>query len=247
MKLKGKVAIVTGGSRGIGAAIVLKLASEGADVVIVYRGNEKAAALTEQEAQKFGVKTLIYQADVSQANEVEAMVEKTISFFGKIDILVNNAGITDDNLVMRMKEASWNNVIQTNLTSVFLLTKAVNRQLFKQRSGRIINITSVVGLMGNMGQANYAAAKAGLIGLTKSCAREFASRNITVNAVAPGFIHTDMTDGLSEDIKTVAVQAIPLKTFGQPQDIANCVAFLASDEAKYITGEVIRVDGGMAM
>lgn len=245
--MNGQVAIVTGASRGIGRAIALQLAAEGANVVVNYAGNEAKALEVVAEIQALGREAFAVQANIGSGEEVEAMVKQTVETFGRVDILVNNAGITRDNLLMRMKEEEWDAVINTNLKGVFLCTKAVTRQMMKQRYGRIINVASIVGVMGNAGQANYVAAKAGVIGLTKTTARELASRNITVNAVAPGFITTDMTDKLPEDVKQAMLGAIPLADFGRPEDIANTVAFLASPKTRYITGQTIHVDGGMVM
>ncbi len=247
MKLEGLCALVTGASRGIGREIALELARQGANVAVNYAGNEAKARETVEEIEKMGRKAFAVKADVSSADEVSEMVKKTIAEFGRLDILVNNAGITKDNLLMRMKEEEWDAVIDTNLKGVFLCTKAVTRQMMKQRKGRIINIASIVGVSGNAGQANYVAAKAGVIGLTKTTARELASRGITVNAVAPGFISTDMTDQLSEEIKAGMLKQIPLGRFGEPGDVAKMVAFLASDDADYITGQTIHIDGGMVM
>lgn len=246
-KLQGKTAVVTGASRGIGRAIALQLAAEGANVVVNYSGSEQKAAEVVEEIQKLGVAAIAVQANVSDADSVQQLMAASLEQFGSIDILVNNAGITRDNLLMRMKEDEWDDVMNTNLKGVFLCTKAVARQMMKQRAGRIINISSIVGVMGNAGQANYVAAKAGVIGLTKTSARELASRNILVNAVAPGFITTEMTDALPEDIKNSMLAQIPLAKLGQPEDIAKTVAFLASDDANYITGQTIHIDGGMYM
>lgn len=245
--LQGKAALVTGASRGIGRAIALALAEAGADVAVNYAGSEQAAAEVAHAIEALGRQSLKIQADVGSAAQADEMVKAVLERFGKIDILVNNAGITRDNLLMRMKEEEFDQVIQTNLKGVFNCLKAVTRPMMKQRSGRIINIASVVGSLGNPGQANYVAAKAGVIGLTKSAARELASREITVNAVAPGFITTDMTDQLTEEQKAAIVQQIPLATLGRPEQIASAVKFLASDEASYITGQTIHVDGGMYM
>lgn len=247
MKLEGKVAIVTGASRGIGRAVALALAEAGADVVVNYAGSADKANEVVEKIRSLGRQAIAYQCNVADSDSVQGMVNDTISQFGKVDILVNNAGITRDNLLMRMKENEWDDVINTNLKGVFLCTKAVTRQMMKQRSGRIINMASIVGVIGNPGQANYVAAKAGVIGLTKSTARELASRGITVNAIAPGFITTDMTDQLTEEQKEAMLKQIPLAKFGSADDIANAVLFLASDEANYITGQVLNVDGGMAM
>ncbi|CEH32031.1 3-oxoacyl-ACP reductase [Aneurinibacillus migulanus] len=245
--LEGKVALVTGASRGIGRAIALELARQGADVAINYAGNEAAARDVADEIAKLGRRALVVKANVADADEVETMVKQTIDEMGKLDILVNNAGITRDNLLMRMKEAEFDEVIAINLKGVFNCTKAVTRPMMKARGGRIINISSVVGVMGNAGQANYVAAKAGVIGMTKSVARELASRGITVNAVAPGFIETDMTSVLGEDTRESLLGQIPLARLGKPEDIANMVAFVASEKAGYITGQVFHIDGGMYM
>ncbi len=245
--LKGKVALVTGASRGIGRAIALALAEAGAIVAINYSGNEAKAQEVVAEIEQLGSKSMAIRANVAVGEQVEQMVTQVLDTFGKLDILVNNAGITRDNLIMRMKEEDWDQVINTNLKGVFHCIKAVTRPMMKQRSGRIINISSVVGVMGNAGQANYVAAKAGVIGLTKSTARELASRGITVNAIAPGFIETDMTDVLGESVRAELMKAIPLARLGKPTDVARTVRFLASDDAAYITGQVIHVDGGMVM
>jgi 3-oxoacyl-[acyl-carrier protein] reductase len=245
--LTGKIALVTGASRGIGRSIALALAEAGADVAINYSGSEAAAAETAQAVEAFGRRSLVLKANVGKTDEFEAMVKQVIETFGVIDILVNNAGITRDNLIMRMKEEEFDQVIETNLNGVFNGIKAVTRPMLKQRSGRIINISSVVGVLGNPGQANYVAAKAGVIGLTKASARELASRGITVNCVAPGFIQTEMTDKLPEEVKTKLAGDIPLARLGDPQDIAAAVRFLASGAASYMTGQTIHVDGGMYM
>ncbi|AMA72633.1 MULTISPECIES: 3-oxoacyl-ACP reductase FabG [Aneurinibacillus] len=245
--LKGKVALVTGASRGIGRAIALELARQGADVAVNYAGNEAAAREVADEIVKLGRRAIVVKANVANAGEVDAMVKRTLDELGKLDILVNNAGITRDNLLMRMKEEEFDEVIATNLKGVFNCMKAVTRPMMKARTGRIINISSVVGVMGNAGQANYVAAKAGVIGMTKSAARELASRNITVNAVAPGFIDTDMTVVLGDEAKQALLHQIPLSRPGKPEDIAHIVAFIASDKADYITGQVFHVDGGMYM
>lgn len=247
MKLEGKTAVVTGASRGIGRSIALQLAKEGANVVVNYSGNEQKANEVVAEVEQFGRKSIAIQANVSNSEQVDAMIKQTIETFGQIDILVNNAGITRDMLLMRMKEEDFDAVIETNLKGVFLCTKAVTRPMLKKRSGRIVNIASVVGLMGNPGQANYVAAKAGVIGLTKTTAKELASRGITVNAVAPGFIATDMTDTLKEEYKDELLKQIPLARLGEPEDIAKMVAFLCSEDASYVTGQTINVDGGMVM
>ncbi|MBP3038309.1 3-oxoacyl-[acyl-carrier-protein] reductase [Bacillaceae bacterium Marseille-Q3522] len=247
MKLNDKIALVTGASRGIGREIALELARQGADVAVNYAGSEEKANEVVKEIQGIGRKAIAVRCDVSSSESVAVMVKETVSQFGKIDILVNNAGITRDNLLMRMKEADWDAVINTNLKGVFLCTKAVTRQMMKQRSGRIINISSIVGVSGNAGQANYVAAKAGVIGLTKTTAKELAARNITVNAIAPGFISTEMTDQLTDELQKTMLTQIPLGRFGNPSDVANAVVFLAGDESSYITGQTIHVDGGMVM
>ncbi|PMC38405.1 beta-ketoacyl-ACP reductase [Bacillus sp. UMB0899] len=245
--LNNKVALVTGASRGIGKAIALDLAKNGASVAVNYAGNEAKANEVVDEIKASGGQAIAIKADVSNSEDVQQMIKEVIKEFGQLDILVNNAGITRDNLLMRMKDTEWDEVIDTNLKGVFLCTKAVTRQMMKQRNGRIINITSVVGVSGNPGQANYVAAKAGVIGLTKTTAKELASRNITVNAVAPGFITTDMTDELNDEIKADLLKQIPLATLGEPSDIANAVTFLASEKSKYITGQTLHINGGMVM
>lgn len=245
--LTGKVALVTGASRGIGRAIALCLAEAGTDVAVNYAGNEQAAAEVVQQIEAMGRKAAMMRADVSKAQEADQLVKDTLEQLGKMDILVNNAGITRDNLIMRMKEEEFDTVIATNLKGVFNCVKAATRPMMKQRSGRIINISSVVGVLGNPGQANYVAAKAGVIGLTKAAARELASRGITVNAVAPGFIETDMTDQLPEDVKAKMLEDIPLAKLGQPEDVAKTVLFLASADSSYMTGQTLHVDGGMYM
>ncbi|MCM3632074.1 MULTISPECIES: 3-oxoacyl-[acyl-carrier-protein] reductase [Paenibacillus] len=245
--LEGKKALVTGASRGIGRAIAIALAEAGADVAINYSGSEQAAAETAEAVRELGRKAIIIKANVGLAAEFEDMVKQVVEQLGAIDILVNNAGITRDNLIMRMKEEEFDQVIETNLKGVFNGIKAVTRPMMKQRSGKIINISSVVGVLGNPGQANYVAAKAGVIGLTKASARELAARNITVNCVAPGFIQTDMTDKLPDDMKQSLAGQIPLAKLGEAADIANAVRFLASDAASYMTGQTIHVDGGMYM
>ncbi|HLR60753.1 MAG TPA: 3-oxoacyl-[acyl-carrier-protein] reductase [Pseudogracilibacillus sp.] len=245
--LKGKNAIVTGASRGIGRAIALELANQGANVVVNYAGNEKSAKKVVEELKQAGVKSFAIKANVADEKDVKMMMKETLKEFGTIDILVNNAGITRDNLLMRMKEADFDDVVDTNLKGTFLCIKAVSRSMMKQRSGRIINVASIVGVSGNPGQANYVAAKAGVIGLTKSVAQELASRNILVNAVAPGFIETDMTDELNEEQKATILKGIPLEKLGSPTDVARVVRFLASEDAAYLTGQTIHVDGGMVM
>lgn len=247
MMLEGKVALVTGGSRGIGRAIALKFAAEGADVAILYAGNTTAAGETALEIEKLGRRALVLQCDVADAAAVDAAVKETIGALGGIDILVNNAGIVRDKLVLSMKREDFDAVVDTNLGGCFNTVKACYSHFMKKRAGRIINISSVVGLMGNAGQANYAAAKAGLIGLTKSVAKELAARGVTCNAIAPGFIETEMTDELSEKAREAMLGLIPAKRAGSAEEVANAALFLASDLAAYITGEVLRVDGGMCM
>ena len=242
-----KTALVTGASRGIGRAVAVALAQAGYDVAINYSSNVSAAEEVAQAVKACGQKVILVQGDVSRKEEAERIVAETQKEFSHIDVLVNNAGITRDTLVRRMKEADWDAVLNTNLKGVFLMTQTVIGDMFKQRRGVIINMSSVVGVTGNIGQANYAAAKAGVIGLTKANAKEFAARGIRVNAIAPGFIHTDMTSGLPDKIKESLIKQIPLGAMGDPEDIAAAVRFLASDEAKYITGQVLQVNGGMAM
>lgn len=247
MNVNGKVALVTGASRGIGREIALELAREGANVVVNYSGSEAKANEVVDEIKSMGREALAIQCNVADSDSVQSMVKETISHFGALDILVNNAGITKDNLLMRMKENEWDDVININLKGVFLCTKAVTRQMMKQRSGRIINISSIVGVSGNPGQANYVAAKSGVIGLTKTAARELAPRGITVNAIAPGFISTDMTDQLPEDVRNEMLKQIPLNRFGDPKDIAKVVSFMASESSSYMTGQTLHIDGGMVM
>ena len=247
MSLAGKAVLVTGASRGIGREIALELARQGANVAVNFAGSEAKANEVVDEIKALGRDAFTVKCDVSNSEEVASMVKDTVDRFGRLDILVNNAGITKDNLLMRMKEEEWDDVISINLKGVFLCTKAVTRQMMKQRYGRIINIASIVGVSGNPGQANYVAAKAGVIGLTKTTAKELAARNITVNAIAPGFITTDMTDKLTEDIKTEMLKQIPLARFGEPKDIAKVTAFLASDDSSYMTGQTLHIDGGMVM
>jgi 3-oxoacyl-[acyl-carrier protein] reductase len=245
--LSGRTAVVTGGSRGIGRAIVLRLATQGADVAFSYRGNAAAAEATAEEVRALGRTALPVNADVSQPASAESLVTEALQGLGKVDILVNNAGITRDDLIMRMGIDAWRDVLETNLSGAFYTLKAVTRPMLKARSGRIVNITSVSGQAGQMGQANYSSAKAGLIGLTKAAARELASRGITVNAVAPGFVLTELTQDLPEALQAQITERTPLSRFGTPQEIADAVAFLASDEAGYITGQVLAVDGGLVM
>ena len=247
MLLDGKTALVTGASRGIGRAIALCLAAEGARVAINYAGNVKAAEEVKAAIEAAGGTAILCQADIADSSAVEAMVANVVKEFGTIDILVNNAGITRDALLMRMKDEDFAKVLDTNLKGVFYCTKAVSKLMMKKRSGRIVNMASVVGLVGNAGQTNYAAAKAGVIGFSKSAAKELASRGITVNVVAPGFIGTDMTAGLPESVKEKMLTDIPLGRMGEAEDVANAVLFLASDQASYITGQVVNVDGGMVM
>jgi len=243
--LENKVAVVTGGSRGIGKAIALKLASQGANVVVNYTSNSAAADEVVKEIEALGAKGIAVKANVSVASDIENLIKETESQLGKIDILVNNAGITRDGLLIRMKEEDFDQVIDVNLKGVFLVTKLIGKKMLKQRAGAIVNITSVVGLMGNAGQANYAASKAGVIGFTKSVAREFAARGIRVNAVAPGFIESDMTAKLDEKVVENYMTAIPLSKLGKAEDVANTVSFLVSDQSAYITGQTLQVDGGM--
>jgi len=245
--LSGKSALVTGGSRGIGKAIGLRLATQGADVAFSFKGNEVAARETAREIQAMGRRAIAIQGDVAQVESADAVVKTALDAFGKLDILVNNAGITRDDLIMRMSPEAWREVLETNLFGAFWMTKAVTRPMLKARGGRIINITSVSGQAGQTGQANYSAAKAGLIGLTKATARELASRGITVNAVAPGFVLTELTQDLPDELKQEITSRTPLGRFGTTEEIANAVAFLASDEAGYITGQVLAVDGGLVM
>ena len=245
--LEGKVAVVTGASRGIGRAIALKLASLGAAVVVNYNGSREKAEKVKQEIEDNGGNASIYQCNVSDYEACQNMIQSIIEEYGRIDILINNAGITRDGLLMKMSEADFDQVIDTNLKGAFNTTRFVTRQMLRQKSGRIINMASVVGVTGNAGQVTYAASKAGIIGLTKATAREVASRGITVNAIAPGFIETDMTDVLPDKVKEASVSQIPLGKFGKPEQIAAAVAFLASDDAGYITGQVLNVDGGMVM
>ena len=247
MLLDGKTALVTGASRGIGRAIAIRLASEGGAVASNYVGNVKAAEEVKAVIEAAGGRAMLVQADVADSTAVDAMIKAVIEAFGQIDILVNNAGITRDGLLMRMKEEDWDAVINTNLKGIFHCTKAVSKLMMKKRYGRIVNMASVVGLIGNAGQSNYAAAKAGVIGFSKSMARELASRGITVNMVAPGFIDTDMTAVLPDKVREAMVADIPLGKIGTPENVADAVVFLVSDQASYITGQTINVDGGMVM
>ncbi|TGB04840.1 3-oxoacyl-[acyl-carrier-protein] reductase [Halobacillus salinus] len=245
--LNEQVALVTGASRGIGRAIALELASKGAKVAVNYAGSEDKAEAVVQEILEQGGQAMKIQANVSSEEDVKRMVKSVVDEFGRLDILVNNAGITKDNLLMRMKEEEFDSVIDTNLKGVFLCTKGVTRQMMKQKYGRIINVASIVGVSGNPGQANYVAAKAGVIGMTKSNAKELASRNIQVNAVAPGYIATDMTDALTDEQREQMLSLIPLSRLGEGKDVANVVRFLASEDAAYMTGQTLHVDGGMVM
>jgi len=247
MLLDGKAAIVTGASRGIGRAVALALADAGADVLVNYTGNLRAAEEVAQKIGEAGRRAYICRADVAQAEEAAGLVDAALKHFGRVDILVNNAGITRDNLIMRLKDEDWERVLAVNLKGAFNCMRAVARPMLKARRGRIINISSVVGITGNAGQANYAASKAGLIGLTRSVARELGSRNITVNTVAPGFIETDMTAALPEEAREKMLARVALGRFGKPAEVAAAVVFLASDAAGYITGQTLVVDGGMVM
>ena len=245
--MKGKTVIITGGARGIGKAAALKLASLGANLVINYLGNDKAASETEEACKQLGAEILLIKGDVASAEQCEKIAAAALERFGRIDVLINNAGITRDGLLMRMEEKDFDSVINTNLKGTFLMTKAVSRQMLKQRYGRIINMARVVGITGNQGQANYSASKAGVIGLTKSFALEVAAKGITVNAVAPGFIETDMTDAMTDAAIEAAKALIPAKRMGSPEDVAEVIAFLASEQSGYITGQTVCVDGGMCM
>ncbi len=242
-----RVAIVTGAARGIGRAIAVQLATEGFNIVVNYRGDEELAQSLVDELQSHGVQAQAIRADITSADDVAGLIEGAIAAFGKIDVLINNAGITRDMLLMRMSEDDWDAVLTTNLKGAFLCSKAAIRPMIRQRNGAIVNLTSVVGLVGNAGQSNYAAAKAGLVGFTKSLAKEVGSRGITVNAVAPGFIETRLTDALSDELKDLSMKQIPLGRFGTPEDVASAVAFLVSPAARYITGHTLSVDGGLFM
>lgn len=245
--LKDKVAFITGAGRGIGKAIAHTLASAGADIIGIDLNIDEINSVMKEVERITGRKVLALKADVGDYASIEKVVDESISIFGRINILVNNAGITRDNLILRMKDEEWDRVIKTNLTGTFNCTKAVIRSMIKNRDGRIISIASIVGVMGNVGQANYAASKAGIIGFTKSISREYANRGITANAIAPGFIETDMTKELSEEVRNTLISQIPMGRLGMPEDVANAIKFLASDEAAYITGQVIHVNGGMYM
>lgn len=247
MTLSKKNALITGGSRGIGRAIAMELSRQGINIIITYNSSEEKALEVIKEVENNGVKGLAVKVDVSSEEDVKNMMKTIKNQFDSVDILVNNAGVTKDNLLLRMKTEEWDKVMDTNLKGVYLCTKAVARGMMKKRYGKIINIASVVGISGNAGQGNYSASKAGVIGFTKSIAKELGSRGITVNGVAPGFVETDMTEVLSENIKKHSLNMIPLKRFGKPEDIANVVGFLCSEKADYITGQIINVDGGMLM
>ncbi len=245
--LTNKTAIITGASTGIGREIALELATKGANIVINYRGSEEDANNLISEIEKLGSKAIALAGDVTQMADMEKLVETAVGTFGTVDILVNNAGITKDTLLLKMTEEQFDSVINVNLKGTFNATKAVTKQMLKKRSGKIISMASVIGLIGNIGQSNYAASKAGIIGFTKSVAKELASRGITANAIAPGFIRTKMTDVLSDEVKESILSNIPLRKFGEASDVAKIVSFLASDDANYITGQVIHIDGGMVM
>lgn len=247
MNLKGKVALVTGAGRGIGKAIALKLAKCGADVVVNYNGSADKAAQVVEEIKELGVKTIAYKANIADFEETQTMMKDIVAQFGRIDILVNNAGITKDNLILRMKESEFDDVININLKGTFNCLKHVSKIMLKQKYGRIVNISSISGVNGTVGQVNYSASKAGVVGMTKTLAKELGSKGITVNAIAPGFICTEMTEVLKDDYKEKILEGIPVKRLGQTEDIANAVAFLVSDEASYITGQTIMVDGGLGL
>jgi 3-oxoacyl-[acyl-carrier protein] reductase len=245
--LEGRVALVTGASRGIGRAVALRLGQGGAAVVVNYHVNAKAAQEVVNEIEAGGSQAAAFQADVSKPDEVDRLIEFTLATYGRLDILVNNAGITRDTLLVRMDEETWDTVIDLNLKGTYLCTRMVLRTMLRQRSGRIVNISSIVGIVGNAGQGNYAASKAGMLGFTRSVAREVASRNITVNAVAPGYIETDIWDGVPDQARDQVVRMIPLERAGRPEEVANAVAFFVSDAAGYITGQALNVDGGLVM
>jgi len=247
LRLQGKNALVTGGSRGIGKAIALELARQGANVAINFTSNEERALEVVKEIEGHGVKAVSIKGNVTETADVEAMIRTFNENFDTLDVLVNNAGVTKDNLLIRMKEEDWDGVMDVNLKGVFLTTKAVARKMMKQKKGKIINLSSVVGVMGNPGQGNYCASKAGVIGFTKSIAKELGGKNISVNAIAPGFIETDMTEVLSDKAREEMLRNVPLKRPGKPEDVARLVSFLSSEDADYITGQVIHVDGGMVM
>ena len=246
LSLEGKVALITGGARGIGREIAALFAKEGADIAICDVNIEEADK-TAKEIEDLGREALVFKSDVTSSSDVQTMVDKILDKFKKLDILINNAGITRDGLILRMSEEDWDRVIAVNLKGCFVCTKTAARVMLKQRFGRIVNLASIIGIMGNVGQANYAASKAGIIGLTKSAAKELAARGICVNAIAPGFIKTEMTARLTEDIRDKMLSAIPLRRFGEPKDVANLALFLSSEGSSYITGQVIQIDGGMLM
>lgn len=247
MNLKGKVALVTGAGRGIGKAIALKLAKCGADVVVNYNGSADKAAQVVEEIKELGVKAIAYKANIADFEETQTMMKDIVAQFGRIDILINNAGITKDNLILRMKESEFDDVININLKGTFNCLKHASKIMLKQKYGRIVNISSISGVNGTVGQVNYSASKAGVVGMTKTLAKELGSKGITVNAIAPGFICTEMTEVLKDDYKEKILEGIPVKRLGQTEDIANAVAFLVSDEASYITGQTIMVDGGLGL